>query len=140
MGNFVRTALTAVMVGMLSLGAAAQARLTVSDDLVTGESTKIEYSDPDRANTKIIVTIDNGRLPEPTYEYVEIQLDDNGYGSAEWEVAAWNNAFFNAPGVEEQARVISSGSERPAQAPQHGGYLAKSSSRRFITVRAWRSS
>jgi len=103
----------ALAVGALARASTAQ-QLTVPKTLVAGTTVTIGYSDPGRANTSITVDIDNGELPTPNVQHVQIDLDANGNGSATWQVPSWDLGLFNAPNVHEEMRVIGRGAGEPS--------------------------
>ncbi|MCB9877579.1 MAG: hypothetical protein H6835_08275 [Planctomycetes bacterium] len=74
--------------------------------LTSGSMATITYSDPSRAGQTILVTIDNGMRRTPEVQTVEIVLNENGVGTANWLVPAWDGAKFNADGVAEVFRPI----------------------------------
>ncbi|MBX3462274.1 MAG: hypothetical protein KF830_03815 [Planctomycetes bacterium] len=81
---------------------AQSASLTVNPDVLTqGETAKIQYKNPSRANQAITVLIDNGSRRNPQTAVVEIVLDAKGEGSATWPVPDWAGAKFNAPEATE---------------------------------------
>ncbi len=98
------------MVAMLVCAAVsvAQATMKVTDGvLCVGQSVSISYSDPSHANGTIVVTVDDGEIPNTTVVEVVIHLDSNGSGTANWTVPkGWWSAAFNAPDVREQTRAI----------------------------------
>ena len=55
---------------------------------------------------KIKVDMDDGGIPTPKTDSVEITLDANGEGTATWTVPTWDLVNFNAPGVGEISRQI----------------------------------
>jgi hypothetical protein len=106
MGNRVRTALLALVVGVLSTQATAQV-LGVPAVLTGGQDAPVTYSDPARAGEAITVTVDNGSVVDPQSEELVVHLDENGNGSVMWRVPlTWAGARFNAPSVEEITRSI----------------------------------
>jgi hypothetical protein len=107
MGNRVRTALLALVVGVLSAVATAQATLGVPEVLTGGQDAPVTYSDPARAGEAVTVTVDNGSVVNPQSEELVVHLDEDGNGSVMWRVPlTWDCARFNAPGVEELSRSI----------------------------------
>lgn len=50
--------------------------------------------------------VDNDDPGDPQSQIIEIQLDSNGDGSANWTVPQWRVACFNAPDVAEEVRYI----------------------------------
>ncbi len=99
------------MLSMLAIAAfaPAQASMGVSEGLTAGGNAVVTYSDPNRANDVVIVEVDNGVAGQ--VQFVEIQLDGNGNGSADWEVpgAGWFLANFtavDAPDVRTETRAI----------------------------------
>lgn len=98
------------MVAMLVCAAVsvAQATMKVTDGVLhVGQSVSISYSDPSRANATIVVSVDDGEVPNATIVEVVIHLDSNGSGSADWTVPkGWWRAAFNAANVREQTRAI----------------------------------
>jgi hypothetical protein len=63
--------------------------------------------DLQRAGDRITVAVDNGGLPMPIEESIEIQLDDEGSGCSLWPVPqSWTIANFNHPGCSQVTRPI----------------------------------
>ena len=76
--------------------------LTVNPGVLTkGSSATIHYSNPDMAGQTVVVHVDNGMRNNTQTQAVEITLDANGEGSAQWNVPDWFGAKFNAPGAPE---------------------------------------
>ena len=113
MVSLIRAALSALVLGVLSTTAAAQAVLTVPEGLVRGQDITITYSDPSKAGSTITVEIDNCAFPNPVVVTKTIQLDAQGKGSCTWKVAAWDGARFNAPDAVEVTRPISNNAPQP---------------------------
>lgn len=80
--------------------------LSVPYGLESNETVVIEYKNPNMGGKKIQVAVDNGDPGDPQTQMIEIQLDSNGEGSANWTVPAWRIAKFNAPDVAEEFRYI----------------------------------
>ena len=55
-----------------------------------------------------MVEIDNGGVLNPEFDYVTIELDRHGQGSAKWVVpeSGWNQANFNAPECPVLSRLV----------------------------------
>ena len=82
------------------------ASLTVTPDpLQSGGDAEVCIQDgtPDSTAT---VDIDDGALPVPETDSIQIQLDGNGDGCAEWKVAGWASANFVSTGCEAVGREI----------------------------------
>ncbi len=71
-----------------------------------GDTVTVAYTDTSKPNGTIVVTIDDGAFPNPTYTEVVIHLDGAGNGSFDWVVPGWATAHFNAPGCREVTRAI----------------------------------
>lgn len=108
MGTWKRAAWTAVAWAMGAVSGMAQS-LTVPKDIAVGQTISIGYSDPSRAGQAITVKIDNAGYPVPVVILVEITLNREGNGRADWVVPVWLVANFNAPGVDEETREINLG-------------------------------
>ena len=80
--------------------------------LTEGGTAEIEVIDPTRAGQSIVVTVFNGApsYGNPQYQYVEIQIDDDGRGTGTWPVpndpSTWWGAEFSAPGCDGTTRPI----------------------------------
>jgi hypothetical protein len=96
-----------VVSALLLAGAAVSQKMTVTGGsvLMAGQGVQINYADPSRAGQTINVQVDDG-MPKPTIVTLQIQLDQNGQGCAQWLVQPWWRAAFNAPGVEQVTRAI----------------------------------
>ena len=74
--------------------------------LKVGSTIQISYGPNSAlANQTITVHVTDDSEP-PNEETLNIELDGQGRGSAEWEVANWDVVFFNAPGATEVSRHI----------------------------------
>lgn len=80
--------------------------VTPEGQLQNGETAEICITGGQGPGT-VTVTITNAGTP-PATQTVEITLDDQGNGCANWTVANWDLARFNAPGCEEVTRPIAS--------------------------------
>jgi hypothetical protein len=98
--QFVRGVLGVVLATAMVI---AQASMSVTGGSVlsSGQSVQITYSDPSRANGLVVIVIDDGEFPTPTYIEVPILLDARGKGTVSWVVPEWWFVHFNAPGVRE---------------------------------------
>lgn len=78
--------------------------LTISpDNLVAGETATVTISGSSRGGQTVTVKIDNG---EGDTVDVDVELDENGEGSATWTVAEWALANFNYSTCDEISRDI----------------------------------
>lgn len=88
----------------------AQAKLRVGPSMLTaGGTANVEVTDASRAGRTVIVEIDNGSVTHPRSDFVEITLDDQGRGQADWDVPndpEWQTANFNAPSGPGVSRII----------------------------------
>jgi hypothetical protein len=57
-------------------------------------------------NGRVMVDVDDGGLPTPRIESVEVVLDERGDGRATWNVPPWPCATFSSPGCETVTREI----------------------------------
>lgn len=81
--------------------------MTVAESVLTqGSSATITYSNPALAGQAVIIHVDNGLRRNPLTATIELQLDENGVGTAVWVVPAWDMAKFNAPNVPEIGRMV----------------------------------
>ena len=89
------------------------AALSVTPDpLSAGGQATITYSGG-TPNGSVTVDIDNGESPpNDRTDTVQIQLDENGNGTATWNVpsSGWESAGFNESHVQEVTRQIIGGS------------------------------
>ena len=75
--------------------------------LQAGGQANISYSNPARAGETVTVDINDNGFPETQTDQVQIELDENGEGSAKWDVpAGWGVAAFNAPDCPTVVRWI----------------------------------
>ena len=83
--------------------------------LRTGGQANISYSNPARAGDTVTIDIDDGGFPNTQTDQVPIQLDENGNGTAKWDVPeGWDGAKFNAPDCPEVVRwILGPGEETP---------------------------
>lgn len=80
--------------------------LSVTPDPLTGGGTATVCIEGGAGPT-VTVLIDNGVLPSPAQQNVEISVNDSGDGCATWNVPTdWNVANFNAPGCTQVSRLI----------------------------------
>lgn len=101
---------TAGMVGVvLSTALASAQSMSVSGGAVlgAGDQVQITYENRARANGSVVIHIDNGEFPTPTFAEVIIQLDAQGKGTGTWVVPSWWTVHFNADGVREETRAVS---------------------------------
>ena len=106
MGVFQRIGMGLLLVASMAVSATAQT-LSVPEVLVGGTDVTIGYSGGSPGTT-VTVTIDGPQFPVPQTVEIEIQLDQNGNGTATWKVPLlWDFARFTAPGVSEIGRWIS---------------------------------
>ena len=97
------------LLSMLALAAftPAQAFSFPTHALPGGGNTTVTYTNPDRAGEVVTVMIDNGKGEPP--QRLEIQLDENGEGSEDWDVpSTWIVAVFVTNDVTE-SRPVDSG-------------------------------
>ena len=101
-----RAAMAALVAGLFSVAAAAQATIDVPEGLTAGQGVTVTYSDPSRSGGSVVLEIDNGGFPIPILVEITIHLDSKGQGSIDWLVPIWSCASFNAPGAKEVTRAI----------------------------------
>lgn len=102
--QFVRGVLGVVLATAMVV---AQASMSVTSGLLkVGEAVQITYSDPSRANSVVVVQVDDGRFPVATIYEVVIHLDSKGTGTVSWTVPDCDMLRFNAPGVRQLSRVV----------------------------------
>jgi hypothetical protein len=98
--------ITLLMALALTATATSQGSLTVtSGPLSVGQEASIQYSNPNKAGQVVRVEISDGGVNGVT-QFVDIQLDESGTGSAKWAVPNWVAAEFNAPDAPGEARSI----------------------------------
>lgn len=114
-GDFMLTSRSLILLASLVFTAApalaqnetSDPSLTVNPDtLQAGETATINYSNPEMAGETVTVEVDNGDPVNPETDSVEIPLDANGNGSADWPVPDWPVAKFNAPDAPEVEKDI----------------------------------
>ena len=72
-----------------------------------GESIDIGFSDPNRANSFVIVRVDNGDASDPDFDYVEIWLDGSGRGRRSYTIpVGWWVAQFNGGQAKQVTRAV----------------------------------
>lgn len=88
--------------------ASAQATMSVSGGavLTAGDTVQITYQNPAKTNGSVVIRIDDGAFPNPTYVELTVHLGKDGKGTVSWVVPAWWCASFNADGVKEINRAI----------------------------------
>jgi len=85
----------------------AQGQISVGS-MTAGQPTTVTYSNANRAGEAVMVKVDNG---EGEVRVLEIQLDENGRGSEEWEVpTGWGLATFSTNDAH-QLRMIDGGAD-----------------------------
>ena len=83
------------------------ATLTIAQSVLhAGGSASISYCNPALANQTIVIDVDNGMRRGTLTSVIELHLDASGFASTLWTVPSWLGANFNAPGVNEEHRVI----------------------------------
>lgn len=80
-------------------------KLEVPLKLSVGESIKIGYTNPAKANGVVFIEIRDPDNPA-NIEILEIHLDKTGAGSIEFLVPDWDQAYFHAPDGAQESRVI----------------------------------
>jgi hypothetical protein len=84
-----------------------QGTLSVSPDtLLAGDEATIQFSNPAMAGQKITITITSGDPARPETQTIRITLDEDGKGSAQWDVPSWNSALFSAPSAADVRQLI----------------------------------
>lgn len=98
---------TTAMTLLFAASALAQATISVNPGVLnSGTSASVSYSNPAKANTLVLIAVDNGSRRHPQSATIEIMLDGNGNGTATWMVPSWALAKFNGPDASEVACPI----------------------------------
>lgn len=98
---------------VLSALATAQQIDVASGPLTVGQSTDIGFHDPNRANSTVTLTLDNGDPNDPEKVEIDVKLDANGRGSTSIVVPDWWYLHVNGGGAKEVTRVIEEANSRP---------------------------
>lgn len=108
MGLLRGSVLCAISALFLATAAPAQegeGSLQVPGILYAGTSVTISYSNPEFEGQIIALAIRESSYEDP--EYVLIELNEDGEGQNSWDVPKeWDQAIFNAQGVEQISRMI----------------------------------
>jgi hypothetical protein len=81
-------------------------KITVTPDPLQSGGTANVCIEGGTPNAMALVEIDDGGLPTPQTDHVDIVLDENGNGCATWSVPLWPSANFNSDGCSQVTREI----------------------------------